>query len=81
MENHNENTWISKFFGNNFENIGINEYLYALYFTVVTMITVGYGDITPQNQTEIVCSIFIMMLSCCIFAYSVNKIGMILSDI
>ena len=55
--------------------------MYALYFTVVTMITVGYGDITPKNEIEITCSIFIMMLSCCIFAYSVNKIGMILADI
>ncbi|GAA1966087.1 potassium channel family protein [Kitasatospora viridis] len=33
------------------EFIGLHTRLDALYFTVVTMATVGYGDITPSGQT------------------------------
>lgn len=39
------NTWMD------FANIGLKEwnikYLYSLYFIIVTMTTVGYGDIMP----------------------------------
>lgn len=30
-----------------------SRYVYSLYFACSTMFTVGYGDITPKNQTEI----------------------------
>nr|WP_240107344.1 potassium channel family protein [Streptomyces sp. MUM 203J] len=33
------------------EFVGLETRLDALYFTVVTLATVGYGDITPQGQT------------------------------
>ncbi|MFE9926367.1 potassium channel family protein [Streptomyces sp. NPDC005774] len=33
------------------ELIGLNTRLDALYFTIVTLATVGYGDITPHGQT------------------------------
>lgn len=42
------------------------------------MISVGYGDITPQTNIEIIMCIVIMFISCFVFAYSVNMIGNIL---
>jgi hypothetical protein len=45
------------------------------------MVTVGYGDITPSNSTEIIVAIFSILLSCGIFAFSLNKIGSILEEI
>jgi hypothetical protein len=36
------------------------------------MVTVGYGDIVPNNDVEKVFSIFTILFSCGIFAYSVN---------
>jgi hypothetical protein len=30
-----------------------SRYVYSLYFACSTMFTVGYGDVTPKNQTEI----------------------------
>lgn len=56
------------------------KYLYACYFSTVTMITVGYGDITPQNPLEVLVNIFTMLISCGVYAYILNKIGSIFED-
>ena len=34
-------------------------YLYAYYFSCTTMLTIGYGDITPKNQYEVIVVILI----------------------
>ncbi len=31
----------------------IVHYIYAVYWAMTTIITVGYGDITPQNYAEV----------------------------
>lgn len=31
----------------------IVRYIYAVYWAMTTIITVGYGDITPQNYAEV----------------------------
>ena len=56
-------------------------YLNAYYFVCITMNTVGYGDITAQNSYEKVFSIIFIYMACGLFAYSLNSIGMIVSNI
>ncbi|EGR34558.1 hypothetical protein IMG5_007500 [Ichthyophthirius multifiliis] len=56
------------------------QYINAYYFTIITMITVGYGDITPQNDDEMILCVITTLFACCIFAYSVNQIGNIFQD-
>ncbi|KAL4463931.1 hypothetical protein ABPG74_005868 [Tetrahymena malaccensis] len=51
------------------------QYIYSYYFSTVTMITVGYGDISPHTVAEKILSIINMMIACGQFAYSVNSIG------
>ncbi len=41
------------------------------------MITVGYGDITPQNSYERIYVMVITIISCGVFAYAVNTVGSI----
>ena len=41
------------------------------------MVTVGYGDITPNNEIEITYSMCFMIVCCGVFAYSINMIGSI----
>ncbi|KRX06829.1 Cyclic nucleotide-binding protein [Pseudocohnilembus persalinus] len=58
-----------------------NYYMESFYYCVVTMSTVGYGDIVPITQIEKLFSIFILIMSSGVFAYSVNTIGTIFRDI
>ena len=44
------------------------------------MITVGYGDITPLTVTEKLYVIFVTLIACGVFAYSINSIGFIIQD-
>ncbi|CAD8055839.1 unnamed protein product [Paramecium sonneborni] len=53
-------------------------YLEALYFISVTTFTVGYGDITPQNDFEKCFTIAYMFFCTLQLSYSVNTIGSIL---
>ena len=57
------------------------KYLYSMYWACVTMMTVGYGDIVPQNEVEIIVCIISVVLGCAVYAYNITSIGMILQDL
>ena len=52
-----------------------------MYWSVTTMTTVGYGDITASNTIECVFLTCSMILMSCIFGYSITNIGIILQEI
>ena len=56
------------------------KYIYALYFSIVTMMTVGYGDISAKNYIECCFNILIIIYGCGVFAYSINNIGNIFKE-
>lgn len=41
----------------------------SLYYAVMTLTSVGYGDITPQNEAEYIGCIFLMLVSGIVWAY------------
>ena len=51
------------------------QYLYSIYFIIITMNTVGYGDISPQNCAEVLFCIFFVIIGCMMFAYTLNCMG------
>lgn len=55
-------------------------YIYSIYWAITTMVTVGYGDITPITPEEKLYAIFCMLLACGIFGYIMNRIGSIFSN-
>lgn len=50
----------------------IDKYINSFYFSIITMVTVGYGDITPKSTIEKLYVTIMTILSCGIFAYVVN---------
>ena len=78
IKQNNKNTWLHS---KNIENADWwIKYINSIYFSFVTMTTVGYGDISPQNYIEKIFCIFNMILACGIFAYCINSIGNIFNE-
>lgn len=72
-------TWISSL---NLDNpSALTNYIYSLYFGTSTLLTVGYGDITPKNQLEIIVLILVQSCGIIIIAYLMNEIGHSLSHL
>ena len=51
----------------------------SLYFTVTTIVTVGYGDITAQNSSEKIFAIFIMIIGVISFSFTTGSLASIIS--
>lgn len=54
------------------------QYVTALYWAFMTMTTVGYGDVVPQNSNERIVTIMMMAISTGIFAWLMGYIGSII---
>ncbi|EGR29530.1 hypothetical protein IMG5_154180 [Ichthyophthirius multifiliis] len=63
------------------ESLFQGKYICSLYWAVITMLTVGYGDIRPYNIKERIIVIFITIFSCGIYAYALNRIGQLVQEI
>ena len=57
----------------------INKYIRSLYFASTTMLTIGYGDITPKSPTETIVNICIQIVGVISFGYLLNEMGHTLS--
>ena len=55
------------------------QYLYAYYWSITIMSTVGYGDIIVSNPIEVMILIIMMLFSCFVFAFSFSSVGTIIS--
>ncbi|KAL4505239.1 hypothetical protein ABPG72_016306 [Tetrahymena utriculariae] len=74
----NDQGWIS--FNQLDRNDFFSNYICSYYYAVITMTTIGYGDITAKTTEERSVMIFLALLSCGIFGFTINSIGNILSD-
>lgn len=72
------NTWIQNFQLE--DKTWEIKYINSLYYSIVTMVTVGYGDISPQNYVEKAFAVIIIIIACGFFAYALNRVGQILIE-
>ncbi|CAD8076502.1 unnamed protein product [Paramecium sonneborni] len=75
------NDQISWVIANNIQNEPWHtQYLTSFYFSIVTMTTIGYGDITPLNLRERIFTICMTVAAVGIFGYSIGNINSIYAE-
>ncbi|CAD8200402.1 unnamed protein product [Paramecium pentaurelia] len=57
------------------------KYIHAFYFSTITTLTIGYGDIVPQTDVERIYVIIMAMVICGLFGYTISSIGNILKQL
>jgi len=58
----------------------IEVYITAFYFTVTTLVTVGYGDITAYSLEEKAFAILLMLLGVVSFSFATGTIASIITS-
>jgi voltage-gated potassium channel len=59
----------------------VSQYVRSLYWTITTMTTVGYGDITPGRTAEYIRSGLIMLMGASLYAFIIGSIASLLNSI
>ena len=59
----------------------ISKYTTSCYWAVVTISTVGYGDITPSNEMEMIVTITLMFLGVSMYSYILSRLTSIFSQV
>ncbi|KAM3138474.1 hypothetical protein pb186bvf_009388 [Paramecium bursaria] len=72
-------SWLSKY--DLIQSDWSEQYLRSFYFSTVTMFTIGYGDMSAQNNLEYFIVILLIMVSSIQLPYSVNTVGTIIDRI
>ena len=57
------------------------KFVTSVYWATVTCTTVGYGDITPTNNYELIWAMVIIIVGVCIFSYFLSDLSSNFSDL
>lgn len=57
------------------------KYLRSVYWTITTMTTVGYGDITPARSVEYILTMGVMLLGASLYAFIIGQIASLFSNL
>lgn len=84
VSDHLQINWVSAYSTDDAGHSNMSEpfdnYIISLYWSVMTMSTIGYGDVTPKTQYERIYEIFGMILGASVYAYMVGAICSIVAS-
>lgn len=65
-----DHSWIEEYIGDRWdeEEDKLQRYIYSFYFTLTTMTTVGYGDMSAQNYEETLFVLLLLFVASVVFA-------------
>lgn len=78
VQSNQNNNWVTKYGIENLSHIEI--YMASLYWTITTLATVGYGDITPANSLERGICIAVMLGGVFFYSYTVGTMTSLMAS-
>jgi hypothetical protein len=57
------------------------KYLYSIYWSVTTVTTIGYGDVTPVTDLEVCFAILAEVIGMFIFVYATNSVSQLMNGL
>lgn len=79
LEGPNPSTWATQM---RLEDSDVfDQYLASIYWTITTLSTVGYGDITPSTSLERIVCILWMIFGFCFFSFTVSSLSSMLNSV
>ncbi len=58
----------------------VRNYIRALYWTVTTVVTIGYGDISPQDNVQTIFTMFIQLLGAGMYGYLIGNLASLVTN-
>ncbi|KAL4499037.1 hypothetical protein ABPG72_016939 [Tetrahymena utriculariae] len=82
-QENNMNNWIDHYSdlqGNPVSDGMLSRYIVSLYFSVILIGTIGFGDFVPQTEIEMTCVLFFGFIASGYFGFVLSQIGGILRE-
>lgn len=77
-----ETSWISEYDdGSGLDKDVKFQYVYSVYWALMTLTTVGYGDITPTNDLERIYTLGALLVGAIVFGYLLSSVGSMMENL